>query len=286
MASFAERSGLRPRRCLVQRDSLDEGTRLELWNALFVLRQIFADVSNESYRTDETESNVLNAIWAWELKRARDERPADSGIWTEIKKTILAGPWFDVLDLIEATMRYLERYKTHLTDDAASALVEALNCRFERYLVGYRFIGGEITPIDSSAEAEAVSSAIDDVDAIAGARHSLERAVALLADRAAPDYPNSIKESISAVEAVIRRLTGEGTLGAGLKKLEKSGVSIHPALLAAWSKMYGWTSEADGIRHAGIDAADADQSLAKYMLVTCSAFVSLLTEQGRKASLL
>lgn len=157
---------------------------------------------------------------------------------------------------------------------------------FERFLVGFRFVGHEITPIDSTAEANAVVGAQEAVSPIAGARHALDRAVELLADRQSPDYPNSIKESISAVEAVVKKVTGQGTLGAGLGKLESVGVTIHPALKGAWSKMYGWASDADGIRHAGIEAANADQALAKYVLVTCSAFVSYLIEEGRKTGLL
>lgn len=60
-------------------------------------------------------------------------------------------------------------------------------------------------------------------------------------------------------------------------------VTIHPALEGAWSKMYGWTSDAEGIRHAAVEAAEADQAIAKYMLITCSAFVTYLIESGRKA---
>ena len=76
------------------------------------------------------------------------------------------------------------------------------------------------------------------------------------------------------------------TLGAGLKKLETAGVSIHPALRLGWDKLYGWASDESGVRHGSIDAASVDQSLAKYMVVASSAFVSYLIEEGRKASLL
>lgn len=286
MTSFAERAGHRPSRSIVQIESLDDETRTEIWNTLYILNRIFVSVAEGSYQSDRTEAFYLDAIWTWKLKRARDERPSNTRVWSEIKQLTLHGTWFDVLDLVEETIRYVDRYKTHSTEDTATALVDAFNNLFERYLIGYRFIGHEITPVDSSAAAGAISAAIDDVNSIPGARHSLERAVALLADRAAPDYANSIKESISAVEAVVQSLTKENTLGAGLKKLEKAGISIHPVLSSAWSKMYGWTSDANGIRHAGIDAADADQALAKYMLVACSAFVSLLMERGLKASLL
>ena len=38
---------------------------------------------------------------------------------------------------------------------------------------------------------------------------------------------------------MVRKVTGEGQLASGLKKLEAAGLSIHPALKDAWSKMYG-----------------------------------------------
>lgn len=57
-----------------------------------------------------------------------------------------------------------------------------------------------------------------------------------------------MKESISAVEALVKQVTGtKDTFGAALKKL---GVDAHPAFVEACSKIYGYTSDADGIRHA------------------------------------
>lgn len=282
MPSFAERLGHRDTRSLVQRDELDEETRGEFWNVLYLLPTMLRKISNGSI----VETNVLDAIWTWEFKGLRDERPRNQDIWAQMKAVLLTAPWFDALDLLEATVKYLERYKNHYSKDLSTVIVDAFNNRFEHYLVGYRFIGHEITPIDSAADAEAVNSALDETGSINGARHHLERATELLADRQTPDYPNSIKESISAVEAVVKKVTGEGTLGTGLNKLEASGLTIHPALKGAWSKMYGWSSDENGIRHGSIEAADADQALAKYVLVTCSAFVSYLIEAARKAGLL
>lgn len=286
MASFAERVGKRAERSITQTDDLDADTRTELWNVIVTLRTLLNQVGRQTGWDNKTEDRLVGAVWAWEFKRARDEMKSDALVWDLIKKRILEGEWYDALDLIEEIVKYLKRYEEGQTRGLDETMTEAFNNRFEHFLVGYRFIGHEITPIDTSADAEAVSVAIDDAATIAGARHSLTRATELLADRENHDYPNSIKESISAVEAVVMKVTGEGTLGAGLKKLENAGLKIHPALRDSWSKMYGWTSDEDGIRHAGIDAADVDQALAKYALITCSAFVSYLIEEGRKVGLL
>ena len=106
------------------------------------------------------------------------------------------------------------------------------------------------------------------------------------ADRQKPDYENSIKESISAVEAICCIITGEtgsqATLGKTLKRLEDHGVTIHPSMGQAFSKLYGYTSDADGIRHGGIDFTNAPAEDAKYMLLSCSAFVNYLIEKYSK----
>ena len=103
----------------------------------------------------------------------------------------------------------------------------------------------------------------------------------LLADRNQPDYENSIKESISAVEALCEILTGtkgkEATLGKMIKKLEDNGVEIHSGLKSAFNILYGYTSDANGIRHAGdIGGPASTFEEAKFMLVSCCAFVNYL----------
>src|SRR5699024_1241350 len=86
--------------------------------------------------------------------------------------------------------------------------------------------------------------------------------------------------------AIVRTFSTGKTLGDGLNKLETVGLPRHPALKGAWQKMYGWTSDAPAVRHRGNGAAGTDQSLAKYMVVACSAFVSYLIEEANKKELL
>ena len=72
-----------------------------------------------------------------------------------------------------------------------------------------------------------------------------------VSDRVAPDYRNSVKESISAVEAACRHVTGlsSATLADALKKVS----DIHPAYSKAFGQLYGYTSDASGIRHSLTD---------------------------------
>lgn len=272
---------------MVQRESLDEETRIALWNVVAGLPGVFDKLTWDPLRRDDTSGpGTVAALWAKDFKKPRDEQPSPAAFWALVKSMILKELWYNVLDLVEAVSTRLEQHTTATLNGLPDHFREACNDAFEVHLVGYRFIGMELTPVDSTAEAESITSALDATETLGGARHALDRAIELLADRQTPDYPNSIKESVSAVEAVVKKVTDEGTLGAGLGKLEGAGLTIHPALKSAWVKMYGWTSDDDGIRHGGIEAADVDQALAKYVLVTSSAFVSYLVEEGRKAGLL
>ena len=94
-----------------------------------------------------------------------------------------------------------------------------------------------------------------------------------------PDYKNSIKESISAVESVCQIITGDkkATLGEAIKLLDRNGIKIHPALQEAFKKIYGYTSDEGGIRHAeGMFESNVTFDDAKYMLASCCAFVNYL----------
>ncbi|MDR3195325.1 MAG: hypothetical protein LBT58_00795 [Endomicrobium sp.] len=104
----------------------------------------------------------------------------------------------------------------------------------------------------------------------------LDEALRLFSDRNKPNYRNSIKESISAVEHIVRKITGDTRLGYGLKELEKLKL-IPPILKVAFEKLYAYTNDENGIRHALMDDKENVTSKeAKFMLVACSAFINYL----------
>jgi len=71
-------------------------------------------------------------------------------------------------------------------------------------------------------------------------------------------------------------------LGDALKNLEKLGVKLHPALQIAFDKLYGYTSNEGGIRHCLLEQSTIYFEDAKFMLVSCSAFVNLLKARSIK----
>ena len=94
----------------------------------------------------------------------------------------------------------------------------------------------------------------------------LRDALAKLTDRESPDFRNSIKESISAVEALCCLIIGKkASLGKAIKKLREAGVPLHQSQVKAWGHLYGYTSDQEGIRHALLEMPDIGFSDALYM---------------------
>jgi hypothetical protein len=153
---------------------------------------------------------------------------------------------------------------------------DAVNNVLERELSGYRFIDGVVTDITDKQEVDMLEAALADQD-LPSVRKHLRRALELLSNREQPDYRNSIKESISAVESFARTVTGspKATLGEALKVLGRSS-KIHPALEGAFSKLYGYTSDEGGIRHAMLDEPNLSAADAKFFLLSCTSFINYL----------
>lgn len=279
---FSQRAGYTPVRSLLQTDSVDEALRNRLWN---VLQRLVWDThrSTSSYYTGLTHNSnlygLIRAYWSDYFVRAIDQVPDD--IYDSIsalREYFFKCEWFEVYDFIEFTARHIPEHEDRFIDLCNEAL--------EKELSAYRFVDDQIVRTTSDAEINAIEQAMQNPNAGSGSAEHLRTAMRLLSDRTNPDYRNSIKESISAVESTLQKLTGDqsATLGEALKKLPKFS-SAHPALSKAFSALYGYTSSADGIRHALLEEeSSVDFSDAMFMLVTCSAFVNYLLEKTTSQS--
>lgn len=138
-------------------------------------------------------------------------------------------------------------------------------------------------PVSDKAELSAIDDALDISERFVSARKHILSALDKLSQKPAPDLRNAIKEAISAVESAARIVTGnhKATLGDALKALEKNG-KLHATLKDAWLKLYGYTSDEHGLRHAMTEDPRIDFPTAKYMVVSCAAFVNLLSAAPEK----
>ena len=178
----------------------------------------------------------------------------------------MAHSWYEVYDFVEYTLNYMGNVKE----------IAGINQVLERELSGYRFVGGYITDITSKQELVMLESTLaDDEFPIVNAH--LKRALALMSNKREPDYRNSVKESISAVESLARKIANKSnaSLGDALNILGRSN-TIHPALKKSFASLYGYTSDANGIRHAFSDETDITPADAKFFLLSCTSFINYL----------
>lgn len=189
-------------------------------------------------------------------------------------------PWYELFSLLECSWNFL-RYNGAFK--YASYLYSETNRIFERENYAYRMNHdtGDIIEVTSEVEIDSINEALrNPVDSV---RTHIETAIKhLSASQKAPDYRNSVKESISAVEACCRNITGETTLDKAIARLEAKGVVINSEMKKGFAKLYYYTNdEATGIRHALMDDGHVPTSdEAIYMLVVCSAFVNYLTKKN------
>lgn len=268
---FSERQGHKSVRSVIQIDSMDDPLRNSLWNVLqSVVWDSHRDRGNYSYTLSSSLDELFRSYWADYFKIPIDRIPTYVGdAIKSVRGYFFECKWYEVYDFMEFTAGFLKTSRARF--------IEISNRSLEREVSGYRFVGEKIVPISSKTELDAIGVALHGSGNNAGARMHLKRALELLSDRQSPDYRNSIKESISAVEAVVVGIAGDSsaTLGVALKAISQHA-PIHPALNRSLTALYGYTSDSDGIRHALLDEPNLDFIDAKFMLVACAAFVNYI----------
>jgi len=270
--SFSQRMGLSPEIKVAQIDSLDLALKNGLWNVLVADCFVGFSPRDRAYSDRLKGSNFhafADKLYDDFYKAAIDTVPTS---WSSFKKVIRDSyfnmEWHRVYSFVEFIVAMDHR-------GSGSALTKGFNRVLERENSAYRFVAGFVTPVTSTDEIKEVENAITASNEYAGVRTHLLTALGLLSDRQKPDYRNSIKESISAIESLSRQLVGlpSATFDGTLKVLEKSH-KLHPALKKAFSALYGYTSDSDGIRHALMENSELTKADAQFMLICCSAFVN------------
>lgn len=273
---FSQRIGATPATKQIQVEEIDNELLNGLWNALKIY---FIDpLEKYSQYSRDTEFDLFcKILWLHFYKLPIDTIPENCyRSESYIRERFFQFKWFEVYDFLEfianinpKTIRF-DQYK----------LKEFCNRILERENAGYRFIDDNISPITNSAEINEIEEAINSsghFTAFSGANVHLKNSLDKISDKKTPDYRNSIKESISAVESVAKKISDnkKDTLSGALDKI-KGKTKIHPALEHGFKQLYGYTSDTDGIRHALTEETNCYFEDAKFMLVSCSAFINYL----------
>lgn len=194
--------------------------------------------------------------------------------------------WYNKLNVIELCIKVLyhfaESKKLSGLAVYADTFVKELCYEFKRLNFAYQIVNKEIVEITSEIEIVTIEEALS--GSKNNIRNHLNKALELYAQKPDGDYRNSIKESISAVEAFCREKTNEDTLGKALNHLESNGITIPKLFKIAFDKLYAYTNQPDtGIRHALMDDTNTPQAEeALFMLVSCSAFINYLNKKVKQ----
>lgn len=267
---FSERIGQRPVKTILQVESIDEPLRNRLWNN--INEELIDCLPHDSRGSMRIE--VLKTVWRDFFILPMDDIPIHASQYSHfidhLRAWFYSASWAEAYDLVE--------YMTLFDNQTHNQYSTACNESLETEVSGYRIIDGQVVQITTSEEIEAIEEALTTTGAFKVVSKHLKTALDLLSDRQSPDYRNSIKESISAIEAICTLIVGDpkANLSKALAILEKQH-SLHSALKEAYIKIYSYTSDANGIRHALLeDEVPIEFEDAKFMLVSCSAFINYL----------
>lgn len=279
MTKFSEKYNFSPKIVLDKQD-VPETLKNRIWNILYsAFFQNIGEFDQYDYsyresRANDFYTNEFNSL-SVDLrhnffKLPIDSRPIDPNEERqELRRLYFRTDFPKFYNLLE----YLaENYYLY---DGEGDWIIACNNIFVDEGVQFRFVCKKITPVLDPQEMEEIEKATKD----SGVDH-INQALDLYAKRPEPDYRNSIKESLSAVEATYRKFTGKAhrNIGDAISEMENMGINLPPILKEAFSKIYGWGSDGrSGIRHALMEEfTNVGEAEARLILVMCSAYVNYL----------
>ncbi len=272
---FSERNGFVSVSTDILKNDVNEILRNTIWNLLYYFKFSSKGFANSGYTIDSSNNNQgVNSIgkfsailWMNYFKIPLDERPSScDGVIGAIKRHFFECSWFIFYDFLEFVLIYFQDEEFN----------QNVNIHLEKELSGYRFINGIITEITDKQEIEMLENVLTEED-FPNVKAHLQRALELLSDRKNPDYRNSIKESISAVESIAKEIAQKpkAELAEALKEIEKNG-ELHGALKKGFLSLYGYTSDANGIRHSLMEESNLSADDAKFFLLVCTSFINYL----------
>ncbi len=274
--TFSQCYGYEPLPEPMRLEHISEDLRREIWNAVRKFLLLDARIPYFSVRTKRFIERVLGTF----LKRSEDEIPTDYDTAMTMFRNHLFQAKFN---------KFLDLAKIMINDEAASEdFVNRIAESFERH-AAYRLDTShrpfQVSPRSSREQGEVTQKAIETIhqSSMEGAKTHLRQAVEHIN---AQQYADSIADSIHAVESVACVIAQKenATLGQVLDSLERAKLLKHPALKEAFKKLYSYTSNEQGIRHALLNQESADVGLdeAVFMLGACASFAAYLVNKHRQ----
>lgn len=273
--SFSQAQGYEELPAPLKLEELNQEARTKIWNYLYIAVSESLDTTAHrivkepwlpilAYLHVEFFSLPLDEFSSWHRDFINKYKEPVCGLYPL--------PFNKIFDLLQHIMRHPECPPSFI-DDVAETFKQ---CRLA-YIVR-KEPPVTIFPATTKTEGEAILEALRQLheNEFHGAETHLRNASDFINQG---NHANSIRESIHAVESVARKLDpkASNSLDKALKALE-DGNPVHPALKEALLKLYGYTSNEEGIRHSLIDEGQANVGMdeAIFMLGACASFSSYL----------
>ena len=199
-------------------------------------------------------------------------------------------PW-DIIEWVPSREEAIFLCEPFTQKDSKNSFASSLQGILEWMNVGYRFMPstGKFVNVHSDEEAEEIDKACSGTSGhFAEARTHMKNAVADFWN-SETDNANTVKEALSAAESIVKELT-EKKFKPGLRQLEKDGILPPPStvrekggspvevnhFVKALEEYWGYANPTS--RHGrGKGDEPPDRDTARFLLVTCAAFVNYIT---------
>jgi len=281
---FSQRFGFEKIENLPQLNNIDKILRIELWNAYYIYIQ--QQVERSSDYTKEKYRWINKMCWIHFFKNPLDDFPYyDSEFGKFIRDFIEKKEWFKIYNFFEFLLKNIHDEDDYFSYDN---FVDFINSKLKENNSGYILNQNLFIPITNEAEINELKIVNENSlqYKLFGVQEHLNSSITLLSQKPKSDFRNSIKESISMVEAISRIIEpNENTLGKALNKLSKSE-KINETLKLGFEKLYAYTNDKNGIRHALMDNETLKIEDARFFLISCSAFTNYLIEKAKTDGLL
>ena len=256
-------------------EELSYEARVGIWNILY--EHLLQTIGYEELHIGPPWTHILRHLHINHLVMPLDNLDMEIYKIAEVYKAMILDEmeFNELFDLLQEIMRHYA---------CPESFIDRIAIVFQKCRLAYVLDASDpisIIPAVTHEEGQSILASMCQLrfDGLTGAVAHLRQASQSLNQG---EWSDSIRESIHAVESVARQMDQKSStsLGPALKSLERHG-DLHPALKEAFSKLYGYTSDEEGIRHALLDSGQSKPQLdeAVFMLGACAAFASYLSRK-------
>ncbi|WP_147407852.1 AbiJ-NTD4 domain-containing protein [Rhodopseudomonas palustris] len=281
--SFAEAEGKSRFPPILQWGEIDERLRSGLWNViyLFLKSHIKFNASTRYYSLVDPAASILireHVHRRYEFFSDYTNRFSSDDVylnnWADYFRK---RDYIELFDFITFLVR---------DPDCPAQLIERIAYVLDEPYSPYRLSisAKTIYPAIDLDEAKSLERDVDAIfaSAFSGAKTHIRSS---LENLGGGDYRAVVRESIHAVESAVREYTGDPA--AIVSKATKSLVAelgVHRALADAFDKLYAYSNDEKGIRHALVfqDNEKVGLDEAVFFLSACTAFVGFLSRKKLK----